>query len=351
MTTVGQEVQEEVVRGQSPGLARSASSPSIPNSHHSIELDRSAIKTVQEVDIAFDLTNLFKVGKHNDPVIIQTPKEKQSGISNLDTRLTQQPQICRPKKWAGFVGESWYASFLLRASNNENEKLREHIIYGSYNNRFDERHGEVQTPRGDSIELWQRTRPEPLPSDLPPRDLMTGLIEAYFGRYHVLMPVISKGEFQTALSEGNVPIPLLRCVLFVGSVHCDATIIHRMGYSTRLDAGDDLFNRAKKCLDEHPEETRCIQMSCHFLLHYWWGRPSSVRDPIWWLANAIRLAQSLGAHRKIEGGRLPLASRAHWKRTWWCLYVSLAGVNGTHSTFSLAYRSVTVKWHCPWEHR
>lgn len=316
MTTAGQEEATES-HIASP-IAKPTPSPSIAESR-SLERAPSTTTTVQEVDIALDLAGLGQSGKHNDAVIVQTTEREQTGtLSNAATNgLLEHPHSPRYRKWAGFVGESWYASFLLRASNNDSAKLRQHIIYSPY-----DAHGESQEPGGANGELWQESSPEQLPDDLPNQDLISGLVEAYFARFHVLFPILSKSEFQVGFAKGRVPIVLLRCVMFIGSVHCDATIIHRMGYSTRADAGDDLFNRARNCVNEHPGEPRCIQITCSFLLHHWWGRPLGVKDPVSWLATAILLAQSLGMHRSLNGSRMPSASRAHWKRTWWCLYVS-----------------------------
>ncbi|EXJ93265.1 hypothetical protein A1O1_01657 [Capronia coronata CBS 617.96] len=321
----------ETPRSQTPSTLSetSSSNPDTQSTPGNAQIDRS----VHEVGYGLDLTKLCFSQKHHGPGIVKTAENGESVSLTLNKhkldRETQDPRTPLYEKHSGFIGESWYASFLLRASNHENDKLRQYIPYEH------DQHGQTHEPGGANSGLWQKPVREQLPDDLPPQALRDGLVEAYFTRFHVLYPILNKTEFLLALRDGYVPIVLLRCVLFIASVHCDMNILHRMSFESRADAKDDLFTRARRCLDEHPEETRCLQMMCSFLLHFWFGQPYGIRDPMWWLAIAVRLAESIGMHRSIDKSHMALDTKAHWKRVWWCLYIRDRQVSLSAGTPSL----------------
>jgi hypothetical protein len=151
---------------------------------------------------------------------------------------------------------------------------------------------------------------------------MDRLIHAYFDRFHTFCPIVGKEPFAASLHDGTVSGTLLRCVLFVASLHCDVEILHVMGHSTRLDANSDLFNKASTSFDEDTQSDRTSMVLSSYLLHYWFGNPTSYRDAHWWLAAAIRSAQCMGYHRSTKDSQMPPQERLRWKRIWWCLYVS-----------------------------
>ncbi|KAL2674278.1 hypothetical protein Neosp_012729 [[Neocosmospora] mangrovei] len=91
---------------------------------------------------------------------------------------------------------------------------------------------------------------------------------------------------------------------------------------TRFDANSDLFSKASASFDEDTQSDRTSMVLSSYLLHYWFGNPTSYRDSHWWLAAAIRSAQCMGYHRSTKDSQMPPQQRLRWKRIWWCLYVS-----------------------------
>ncbi|KIV93367.1 hypothetical protein, variant [Exophiala mesophila] len=163
-------------------------------------------------------------------------------------------------------------------------------------------------------------RKEP-PADLPPQHLTERLLEAYFKRFHCLVPILDKAEFLSSVREGTVSITLLRSVLFVASIHCEPEVYHLMGYSTRLDAGDELFSKACSAFDNDRGSDRTTMILASFLNQYFFGRPTEYRDALWWISNAIRSAQCMGYHRSTADSKMSARHKAQWKRVWWCLYM------------------------------
>lgn len=187
-----------------------------------------------------------------------------------------------------------------------------------------------QTVQSVSCDAQKNNSPKrPLPSqsridlsDLPPPALMDRLINAYFDRFHTFCPIVSKKPFFASLHNGTISKTLLRSVLFVGSLHCDLEILHVMGHSTRLDANDNFFAKASASFDADAASDRTDMVLSSYLLHYWFGNPTTHRDAHWWLAAAIRSAQCLGYHRSTKNSAMPPEEKSRWKCIWWCLYVS-----------------------------
>jgi len=292
-------------------------------------------KTAQEAEFSLDLAKLYESEAGQSPVIAQTldSYQKASSLSPVVDTIPSPARVRRDGK-ASFFGESWYASFLLRATNNQHNQLHQYITPKSQNERLQGSSDAAQQPieASGSVEVLY---PEAFPSDMPSPVLRDSLIRAYFSRFHVLFPILDKTSFLSGLRDGSVSPTLLRCVLFVASIHCDADICHRLGFKTRADAGDTLFHAAKASFDVETDEDRVVMLQCSFLLHYWWGKPTNFKDALWWLATAIRSAQGMGMHRSMRDSRLSQRSKGHWKRIWWCLYGSCP----FYKTSTLAYRA------------
>ena len=270
----------------------------------------------REPEISLDLAKL--VGAEPDSHSGEEPGGK-SGSPHAESNGhddTRSPQDSN----ANFVGESWYASYVLSTSVAGPAELHRPIERRSAKTFTPDDYRTPNTRRSTSSRPSKNILP---PSDLPPQHLIERLLEAYFTRFHVFCPILDRALFLSSVRDTTVSITLLRCVLFVASVHCDPEIFHLMGFSTRFDAGDDLFGKACASFDIDQEADRSTMVLSSYLLHYYFGKPTSYRDPLWWLATAIRSAQCMGYHRTTENSSMPKRDKAHWKRVWWCLYVSL----------------------------
>lgn len=122
-----------------------------------------------------------------------------------------------------------------------------------------------------------------LPKDLPPKHLTQRLIDSFLTRFHVYFLILDKNSFISSVEDGSVSATLLRSVLFVSAIQCDPEVYHLLGYSTRNDAGDELFASARNSFDSDSTSDRTAMLQSCFLLHYWWGQPTAFKDSLWWL--------------------------------------------------------------------
>ncbi|KAF5548519.1 d-lactate dehydrogenase (cytochrome) [Fusarium napiforme] len=255
-----------------------------------------------------------------------SPTEREHNSTSMqqpgDTTVTRpaSDQHASPNTQPSVVGESWYASYVMRGYTPGHNSV--HRPIGECNET-------VQSVTRDTRRESVCSRP-PLPqgkttlSDLPSPDLVDRLIKAYFDRFHAFCPILGREYFLSSLKDGSMSGTLLRSVLFVASLHCDPEVLHLMGYSTRWDANNALYNRASTAFDADRESSRTHMILSSYLLHYWFGSPTAYRDCHWWLAAAIRSAQCTGYHRSTRNSRMSPEERSRWKRIWWCLYIAIS---------------------------
>ncbi|KAI1610996.1 fungal-specific transcription factor domain-containing protein [Exophiala viscosa] len=276
----------------------------------------AVMKTTRDPEIPLNLARL--VGADHESHSGDESADRRETISpdgphNKNNEMTEQDNAR-----SNFVGESWYASYVLSTSAAGHSELHRPIERGQSSSAYS------SPADGGSVVIDSRKRRSATkvpPSDLPSQHLTERLLEVYFQRFHVFCPILDRGTFLSSVRDGSVSITLLRSVLYIASVHCGPEIFHLMGYTTRLDAGDDLFSKACASFDADYESDRTTMVLASYLLHYYFGKPTSYRDTLWWLGNAIRSAECMGYHRSTKNSKMDARQKAQWKRIWWCLYI------------------------------
>ncbi|KAH8816985.1 fungal-specific transcription factor domain-containing protein [Xylogone sp. PMI_703] len=218
--------------------------------------------------------------------------------------------------------ESWYLELILELTNNSD------FLFKSIDTQNTSIHDALINPimnRNGDLQYNVDYQPEPethiLPFDALSPSLQSLLVNAYFDRFQSFCPIIDRASFLDQLRQGTVSRLLLRCVLFIGSVHCHMKTIYRMGFDTRREALKEMFRQAQLDFDSGYEKDVLTLLQCSFLLHYWWGQTLTFKDPTWWLAGAINAAKAMRLNRKSENGSSDESSRYLRRRIWWLLYV------------------------------
>lgn len=212
-------------------------------------------------------------------------------------------------------GESWYLSYILHTTNNEHPTNQ--LINGLKKGGSSENHEPSHQAKNSTLpESTIKHHVQSLPSSA----LTRSLVDGFFAHFHLFCPILEEDKIRSSLYHGSLSVVLLRCILFVASIHCEMKLLHDLGYSNRIEAEDDLFRKAKSAFNSDIERDNLTLLYCSYLLHYWSGRPTSFQDSMWWLAGTIRCAQSLGMHRSM--GRTKVTEQCRlWRRIWWLLYV------------------------------
>jgi hypothetical protein len=134
---------------------------------------------------------------------------------------------------------------------------------------------------------------------LPDLQACTSALQAYFTWFHPCFPILDRVEFSRKLAASQASYLLLQCMLFIGASYCDDATITSMDFSNRTEAKSLLYTRARLLFHADWEKDQIILIQSLFLLSFWRGGPSDVRDVRYWLGVVIGVAESHGLHRSL----------------------------------------------------
>ncbi|KAF5581812.1 n-terminal binuclear Zn cluster-containing protein [Fusarium pseudocircinatum] len=146
-------------------------------------------------------------------------------------------------------------------------------------------------------------------------------LQAYFTWFHPCFPILDRAEFSRRLAASQASYLLLQCMLFIGAAYCDDATITSMGFSNRAEAKSLLYTRARLLFHADWEKDRLTLIQSLFLLSFWRGGPSDVRDVRYWLGVVIGVAESHGLHRSTRFATSDPSDARIRKRIWWSIYV------------------------------
>lgn len=132
---------------------------------------------------------------------------------------------------------------------------------------------------------------------LPDLQACVPALQAYFDWFHPCFPVLDRAEFTTRLASRDVSILLLQSMLFIGATYCDEETIVSMGFKDRSEAKSLLYTRARLLFHADWEKDEITLIQSLFLMSFWRGGPSDVRDVRYWLGVVIGVSESYGLHR------------------------------------------------------
>lgn len=157
---------------------------------------------------------------------------------------------------------------------------------------------------------------------LPRAELRARLVAQFFAVVHPSYPVLAKAAFLDSLRSNSFSYQLVQAVLAVAAAHCDWAMLQRAGFVSRREAVEAFYRRARALHDGDAEPDKLAQIQTMFLMQFWWRAAADHRDPLWWLAGAVRMAQAMGLHRRSAArSRLRPADQRLWRRIWWLLFV------------------------------
>ncbi|KAL2061083.1 hypothetical protein VTL71DRAFT_9135 [Oculimacula yallundae] len=156
---------------------------------------------------------------------------------------------------------------------------------------------------------------------LPDLQACMAALQAYFTWFHSCFPILDMIDFSHKLAASQASYLLLQCMLFIGASYCDDATITSMGFSNRTEAKSLLYTRARLLFHADWEKDRITLIQSLFLLSFWRGGASDVRDVRYWLGVVIGVAESHGLHRSTRFATSDPSKARIRKRIWWSIYV------------------------------
>lgn len=134
---------------------------------------------------------------------------------------------------------------------------------------------------------------------LPPFEVQKELLESYFKWLYPLQPILDKQQFLSDFQAGKASALLLQSLLSVATTCCDESTIQKH-WKTRRSAQKLFHKRARALYDADYEQNRVTIVQALFLMTFWWGNPTDVKDFSHWLSTSIHTAQMMGMHRSYR---------------------------------------------------
>ncbi|TGZ78405.1 hypothetical protein EX30DRAFT_373934 [Ascodesmis nigricans] len=250
----------------------------------------------------------------NKPTPSTTRRPRRHSITGIDgeewRKLIQNSEDINRRTTAPvtYLGESWHLSWAVQPQFDDEEKpLHLPTLMmpedGEVYNRVNKK-------------LWDEGA-----YILPRQEIRDLLIKQYLDVGHPICPIIDKKPFLESLETNTFSHLLVQTVLMVASMHCEWAILQRAGYMSRREAIDGFYKRARALFDGDAEPDRITSIQAMVLMSYWWRAVTDHKDPLWWLAGAVRFAQAMGLHRSTAKSKLAEPDRRRWRRLWYMLYL------------------------------
>jgi hypothetical protein len=147
------------------------------------------------------------------------------------------------------------------------------------------------------------------------------MLSSFFDKFHTVFPIVDQPDFKESLRAKTLPRLLLDTILLAGVTHCNAEILRKHGFATRMEAIQYFYDRVSAGFDTSRNTETLVLIQCMFIMQFYWMNPRDWKDTKFWLSTAIRHAQFLGLHKKAEIHKLKLSKQRLCRRIWWCLYV------------------------------
>lgn len=146
-------------------------------------------------------------------------------------------------------------------------------------------------------------------------------LRAYFTWFHPCFPIVDRADIAAKLLTNDISPLLLQAILLVACTYCDDSVISSMGFTCRFHAKSSFYNRARLLFDADWDKDQLTVLQSLFLMSFWRGGPSNMRDVRYWLGVTIALAQTFGLHRSTRFTTRDTRTAGLRKRLWWSIYV------------------------------
>ncbi|EGU88517.1 hypothetical protein FOXB_00964 [Fusarium oxysporum f. sp. conglutinans Fo5176] len=167
--------------------------------------------------------------------------------------------------------------------------------------------------------------------DIPSPSYLNESIKAYFAYVHPLLPVVDKSSFLRefeAWDQEHEPLPeaislfLLQAMVFAASTFVPTEALRNAGYSSRKEARQLLFRKARLLYDFDHEPKRVAVLQGVLLMANYFHSLDDRKNTWHWVGIAVDLALTLRLHRDpLHNPDFTLYQSGIRKRLWWSCVV------------------------------
>ncbi|GKZ76288.1 hypothetical protein AnigIFM56816_005267 [Aspergillus niger] len=155
----------------------------------------------------------------------------------------------------------------------------------------------------------------------PETRMLEEIITVFLDRFYPLYSVVNPKELRKAQQEQKIPWILLHSICFIAMTFCEPAMIYKAGFSSRADARQLYYDRAKALFDLNYENNKIILVKVAILLSFRGPQMDCYWNPCSWIEFGVTMAVALGMHRKSILNNEASNDRGLLRRLWWTLAI------------------------------
>ncbi|RHZ49035.1 Zn(II)2Cys6 transcription factor [Aspergillus thermomutatus] len=155
----------------------------------------------------------------------------------------------------------------------------------------------------------------------PESEVLEEMINVFLHRFYPLYSVVNPTELRKAQQERKLPWILLHSICFIAMTFCEPALIYKAGFSSRPQARQLYYDRAKALFDLNYENNKIILVKVAILLSFKGPQMDCYWNPCSWIEFGVTMAVALGMHRKSVAINGKSNDRGLLRRLWWTLAV------------------------------
>ncbi|KAJ3874892.1 fungal-specific transcription factor domain-containing protein [Lentinula edodes] len=180
-----------------------------------------------------------------------------------------------------------------------------------------------------SVHPWQIRKPEdrPPPFEFPPDDLMISLIDLFFTKIHLLLPILHRPSFLKSVAKGLHHEDrhfggLVLAICALGARFSDDPRVFEEHTSNERSIGWKWIRQIEPIKGSFTDPPTIHEIQLYTVYVMFVG-PTSTPEACWILISiGVRSLQDVGAHRKLPNHVKPSVETESWKRAFWFMYVT-----------------------------
>lgn len=131
----------------------------------------------------------------------------------------------------------------------------------------------------------------------PGSSTLQKLLKIYFEYFHFAFPLVDLSKYLDASESTHHSQLVLNSILMIAATLCDDDLLKATGFESHHAARQSFYNQARCLYDADAEPDKLNNITALFLMSFWWGGPTDMKDSWHWMGTAITIAKSLGLHR------------------------------------------------------
>ena len=155
--------------------------------------------------------------------------------------------------------------------------------------------------------------------EYPENTIADAFMNAYLENFHPLYSIVKKSHFERQYREGKLPWMLLHSLCFIGATFCDDSLIHQLGFKSRIGARSMFYDKAKILYSLGYEKDKITLLQSAIMLSFCGPQLKNYWNPCTWIGFGVTIAVSLGMHRTSASAISPSKDKGLLRRLWWTL--------------------------------